>query len=127
MDSYSKYSGLVTDIFADRAPIFEKASIDEFYRPHRHGRLFGCMKWSDELRQSIIRESGLPISFGLSQQKNSCPKSAPGSQTQRNPRDPFGTERTSSLLFPTAKIPASVKLFYKNSASWACGPSKVPQ
>ena len=31
MDSYSKYSGLVTDIIADRAPIFEKASIDEFY------------------------------------------------------------------------------------------------
>lgn len=62
MDSYSKYSALVTDIIADRAPVFEKASIDEFYLDLTGmDRYFGCMKWSDELRQSIIRESGLPI------------------------------------------------------------------
>jgi DNA polymerase IV len=67
MDSYSHYSGVVTDIIADRAPVYEKASIDEFYLDltgmDRH---FGCFKWSTELRQAIIHESGLPISFGLS-------------------------------------------------------------
>ena len=31
MDSYSKYSGIVTDIIAEDAPVYEKASIDEFY------------------------------------------------------------------------------------------------
>src|SRR6266487_1704104 len=31
MDSYSKYSSLVTDIISDQVPVFEKSSIDEFY------------------------------------------------------------------------------------------------
>ncbi|RLD88719.1 MAG: hypothetical protein DRJ09_07860 [Bacteroidetes bacterium] len=31
MDLYSKYSRLVTEIIADKAPVFEKASIDEHY------------------------------------------------------------------------------------------------
>ncbi|MCK5537723.1 MAG: hypothetical protein KAI79_12925, partial [Bacteroidales bacterium] len=31
MDNYSKYSKLVTQIIKEKAPIFEKASIDEFY------------------------------------------------------------------------------------------------
>ena len=30
-DSYSYYSGMVTDIIRDKVPVFEKASIDEFY------------------------------------------------------------------------------------------------
>ena len=30
-DSYSKHSAIVTDIIRDKAPLFEKASIDEFY------------------------------------------------------------------------------------------------
>ncbi len=70
MDSYSKYSNLVTDIIADQSPIYEKASIDEFYLDltgmDKH---FGCFKWSAELRNKIMKESGLPISFGLSVNK----------------------------------------------------------
>ena len=31
MDSYSKYSNMVTEIIAEDAPVYEKASIDEFY------------------------------------------------------------------------------------------------
>src|SRR5882762_4009619 len=31
MEAYSKYSRLVTDVIADGAPLYEKASIDEFY------------------------------------------------------------------------------------------------
>ncbi len=31
MESYSKHSHLVTEVIADSAPLFEKASIDEFY------------------------------------------------------------------------------------------------
>ncbi|MBK6362873.1 MAG: DNA polymerase IV [Saprospiraceae bacterium] len=70
MDSYSKYSSVVTDIVSESAPVYEKASIDEFYLDltgmDKH---FGCFKWSSELRDTIIRESGLPISFGLSVNK----------------------------------------------------------
>lgn len=69
-DSYTKYSRLVTDIIADESPIYEKASIDEFYiDASGMDKYFGCYKWSLELREKIIRESGLPISFGLSVNK----------------------------------------------------------
>ena len=67
MEQYSKYSHMVTDIIAEKAPLFEKASIDEFYVDVTGmDRFFGCLKWTRELRQSIIRNTGLPISFGLS-------------------------------------------------------------
>jgi DNA polymerase-4 len=32
-------------------------------------RFFGCLKWSKELRRRIIRETGLPVSLGLSVNK----------------------------------------------------------
>lgn len=70
MAMYSKYSRLVTDIIADEAPLFEKASIDEHYLDiSGMDRFFGSLKWTQELRKRIIRESGLPISFGLSVNK----------------------------------------------------------
>jgi DNA polymerase-4 len=70
MEQYSKYSRLVTDIIADSAPLYEKASIDEHYLDITGmDRFFGTLKWSHELRQKIMRESGLPISFGLSVNK----------------------------------------------------------
>ncbi|MEM1121202.1 MAG: DNA polymerase IV, partial [Bacteroidota bacterium] len=69
-DHYLSYSKLVTEVIAEDAPVFEKASIDEFYLDltgmDRH---IGCWKWSKALRQRIIRETGLPISFGLSVNK----------------------------------------------------------
>ncbi len=67
MDLYSKYSHLVTDIIASKAPAYEKASIDEHYLDLTGmDRFYGCQKWAHELRQTIIRESGLPISMGHS-------------------------------------------------------------
>ena len=70
MESYSKYSNLVTEIIAETAPVYEKASIDEHYLDITGmDRFFGSQKWSHELRRKIIKESGLPISFGLSTNK----------------------------------------------------------
>ncbi len=70
MELYSRYSHMVTDIIAERTPLYEKASIDEFYLDLTGmDRFFGCMKWSHELRESVIKNSGLPISFGLSVNK----------------------------------------------------------
>ncbi|GAB5552355.1 MAG: DNA polymerase IV [Saprospiraceae bacterium] len=67
MEAYSKASKLVTEVIADAVPLFEKASIDEFYADlSGMDRHLGCWKWSQELRQKIIKESGLPISMGLS-------------------------------------------------------------
>lgn len=70
MDIYTKVSKLITEIIGSEAPLFEKASIDEFYLDLTGmDRYFGAWKWSKELRNKIIRESGLPISIGLSVNK----------------------------------------------------------
>jgi len=70
MEAYSKYSRLVTDVIAEKAPLYEKASIDEHYMDITGmDRFFGSLKWSKELRHRIIKETGLPISFGLSVNK----------------------------------------------------------
>ena len=70
MDSYSRLSDAVTQIIAEQAPVYEKTSIDEHYLDITGmDRFFGCMKWTQELRRTIVRETGLPISFGLSVNK----------------------------------------------------------
>jgi DNA polymerase-4 len=65
MELYSNYSNIVTGIIAGRAPLYEKASVDEHYIDLTGmDRFHGCYKWSHELR-----ETGLPISIGLSVNK----------------------------------------------------------
>ena len=64
---YSKYSRWVTEIIAGKVPLFEKASIDEFYIDLTGmDKFFGVTQYTRELRQHIIDETGLPISCGLS-------------------------------------------------------------
>lgn len=66
-DQYSKYSNLVTEIIEGRVPVVEKASIDEHYLDMSGmDKFFGTWKLTQELRQLIIKETGLPVSFGLS-------------------------------------------------------------
>jgi len=70
MDLYSRYSRMVTEIIAEKAPVYEKASVDEHYLDITGmDRFYGSLKWTHELRQKIIKETGLPISFGLSPNK----------------------------------------------------------
>lgn len=67
---YSEKSKIVTQIIQENAPLFEKSSIDEFYIDlSGMDHFFGCMQWASEIKQKIVKETGLPISFGLSQNK----------------------------------------------------------
>ena len=67
---YSHYSRQVTQIIADSVPVYEKASIDEFYIDLTGmDKFFGVSQYTRELREKIIRETGLPISYGLSTSK----------------------------------------------------------
>lgn len=67
---YTKYSHLVTEIIKENVPVFEKASVDEFYADLTGmDKFYGSYKYASELRQKIIKNSGLPISFGLSGNK----------------------------------------------------------
>ena len=70
IELYSRYSNIVTEIIAERAPLYEKASIDEHYIDVTGmDTFFNSAKWAHELRQTIIKETGLPVSLGLSENK----------------------------------------------------------
>ena len=68
--TYTKYSKLVTEIVQERVPVLEKTSIDEFFADlSGMDKFYGCYQHASELRQLIMKETGLPISFGLSANK----------------------------------------------------------
>lgn len=70
MELYSKLSHDVTQVIEEKAPIVEKASIDEFYLDITGmDKFYGCYQWTNELAQAITKETGLPISFTLSVNK----------------------------------------------------------
>lgn len=67
---YTRYSRMVTDIIAGKVPVYEKASIDEFYIDLTGmDKFFGVSAYTQQLRETITHETGLPISFGLSTSK----------------------------------------------------------
>lgn len=67
MELYSRLSHDITEIIQEKAPVVEKASIDEFYLDITGmDRFYGSYKWTDELAQRITKETGLPLSFALS-------------------------------------------------------------
>ena len=70
MELYSKLSHDVTNVLQEKAPVLEKASIDEFYLDITGmDKFHGSYKWTNELAQYVIKETGLPISFSLSVNK----------------------------------------------------------
>ncbi len=104
--NYTKYSRMVTDIVREAVPIVEKSSIDEFYLDLTGmDRFFGCLKYAAELRQRIIRETGLPLSFGLSCNKT-VSKVATGEAKPNNQlMVEYGTEKPFLAPLSVKKIP----------------------
>lgn len=69
-EAYAEHSDWVTRMIMERAPVVEKASIDEFYLDMSGmERFFGSYQFATDLRQKILKETGLQISFGLSVNK----------------------------------------------------------
>lgn len=61
---------MVTEIIHESVPLYEKTSVDEFYIDLTGmDRFFGSYRFATELRQRIMRETGLPISFAMSVNK----------------------------------------------------------
>ena len=70
MELYSKLSHAVTEVIEEKAPVMEKASIDEFYLDITGmDKFYGSYRWTNEVAQSVTKETGLPISFSLSVNK----------------------------------------------------------
>jgi len=106
MEAYSKQSKLVREVIEEQAPLFEQASIDEFYLDltgmDKH---FGCWKWSNELRTRIIHETGLPLSFGLSVNKTVSKVGAGEVKPNGTKLVPAGDEKLFLAPLPVGKIP----------------------
>ncbi len=103
---YSEMSKRVTQVIQDNVPLFEKSSIDEFYIDlSGMDHFFGCMKWAMELKQKIVKETRLPISFGLSQNKTvskvATNEIKPDNQMQVN----YGMEKSFLAPLSVKKIP----------------------
>ena len=104
--TYTKYSRIVTDIIKEASPLYEKSSIDEFYIDFTGmDRFHGVLKYSSELRQRILKETGLPISFGLSENKTvskiATGEAKPDNQIQIN----YGNEKNFLSPLSVRKIP----------------------
>lgn len=69
-DLFTEYSNIVNEIITEHAPIHERASIDEFYMDMSGmDRFFGSLQFTKELVERVQKETGLPMSFGLSVNK----------------------------------------------------------
>jgi DNA polymerase-4 len=67
---YSEASSEVTEIIRQSVPLYQKTSVDEFYIDYTGmDRFHNCYQHATELRHKIIKETGLPISFGMSSGK----------------------------------------------------------
>lgn len=114
MDSYIRYSNLVSDVVEESAPKYEKASIDEFYLDLTGmDRYFGCYSWSKELRQKIIKETGLPISIGLSINKLVSKIGTGEAKPNGALEVPQGTEKPFLSPLSIKKIPGIGNVTYK--------------
>lgn len=105
-EAYSKFSKLVTEIIKDNVPVFEKASIDEFYIDLTGmDKFFGCKKFSDELKRKVYNESGLSISYGLASNKLISKVATNEVKPNGQLQIPFGDEKNFLAPLSIMKIP----------------------
>ncbi len=103
---YSKYSRWVTQIIASKAPLFEKASVDEFYLDLTGmDKFFNPLQWTIDLRQQIIDETKLPISFGLASNKMMAKMATNQAKPNGYLQIPFGKEKEFLAPLPVGNIP----------------------
>lgn len=105
-EAYSKHSNEITDIIKENVPVYEKTSIDEFYIDLTGmDRFFGCYKMATELREKIIKQSGLPISFALSANKTVSKIGTDQAKPNGQIQIPFGDEKNFLAPLSVKKIP----------------------
>lgn len=103
---YSKYSRWVTNIIASKAPLFEKASVDEFYIDLTGmERFFDPLQWTIALRQHVIVETQLPISFGMGSNKMIAKMATNEAKPNGYLQVPSGKEREFLAPLSVSKIP----------------------
>jgi DNA polymerase-4 len=105
-EEYSKHSNMITEIIKENVPVYEKASIDEFYMDLTGmDKFFGCYKLAIELREKIIKETGLPNSFALSSNKTVSKVGTGESKPNGFRKIPNGEEKPFLSPLSIKKIP----------------------
>lgn len=103
---YTKHSRIVTDILQESVPVLEKSSIDEFYVDLTGmDKYHGTWKLANELRTKITKNSGLPISFGLSENKTVSKVATNEAKPNNQMRIDYGQEKTFLAPLSVKKIP----------------------
>ena len=103
---YSEASQEVTEIIHNAVPLYQKTSVDEFYIDLTGmERFYDCYQIASNLRQKVIKETGLPISFGMA----SCKTVAKMATNAAKPNGQLYIKHGDELQFlaplPISKIP----------------------
>ncbi len=105
-DEYSKRSDEVIEIVREEVPLYERSSIDEFYMDLTGmDKFFGCYKHATELRQRIMKETGLPISFGMSANKTVSKVATDEAKPNNQMKIDYGFEKDFLAPLSVRKIP----------------------
>lgn len=106
-EQYSKFSDMVTDIIRESVPVYEKASIDEFYADlsGMDRYMGGAYKLAGEIRQRIIKETHLPISLAISQNKTVSKVGTGEAKPNGQMQIAFGGEKDFLAPLSIKKIP----------------------
>ena len=104
--NYSKHSEMVTEIIKETVPVYEKTSIDEFYADLTGmDRFFSSYKMATELRSRIIKDTGLPISLGISKNKTVSKIATGEAKPNNHLRIDYGKEKPFLAPLSISKIP----------------------
>ena len=103
---YSEASRQVTQIIEEAVPLFQKTSVDEFYIDLTGmDRFYNAYQIATELRQKIIKDTGLPISFGLASNKTVAKMATNQAKPNGQLMVPHGKEKEFMAPLPISKIP----------------------
>lgn len=103
---YSDASREVTEIIHESVPLYQKTSVDEFYIDLTGmERFHDCFQIAANLRQKVIRETGLPISFGMASGKTVAKMATNAAKPNGQLWIKHGEELAFLAPMPISKIP----------------------
>ncbi|WP_426667239.1 DNA polymerase IV [Mucilaginibacter sp. McL0603] len=103
---YSEASREVTKIIDEMVPLYQKASVDEFYIDLTGtDRFFDPYTLASQVRQRIIKETELPISFGLASGKTVAKMATNRAKPNGQLFVPHGSEMQFLAPLPISAIP----------------------
>lgn len=105
-ERYSDYSRRVTKIIDEMVPLYQKASVDEFYIDLTGtDRFYDPYQLATQVRQRIIKETKLPISFGLASGRTVAKMATNRAKPNGQLFVPHGSEMAFLAPLPISAIP----------------------